>query len=363
MGITFGTVVTNIFINSILLVLIAGILKCNKIISDKTIKIIYICIIFNTLKLIFPVEFFFTKSIRLQRVLPHIFQVLHTPIIKDKYTLINFMILIWFSVALVKGGFLIRKNLHFHRLISSIPDISTQRIDKVFAQMNVERDKIKVKKLGIATPVIMGVFRPVILLPNVNYNDDELKYILTHEIYHYKHHDLWLKYLTEFVIIIYWWYPPVYLLRKQICMVTEINNDFAITINMDIRQQIDYLQCLIKVADKNNCKDGFSLAFAGNKRSDLEQRIKIVLYNGKNKFSNKAVVYFLLVITICTFFFNFEPEFPFPKDAFAITEETYLLYENDNYYIISDGENMGMIKNIENLNMNILTKEINNENN
>lgn len=361
MGITFGTVFTNILVNGILVMLAAGILQCNKIISYKTIKVICICIILNIFKLIFPIEFFFTKSIRLQRIMPDLYETVHMPILNDKYEIADLLIIIWVGVALVKGSRLIHKNLYFRKIISLIPDISTQGIDKIFSQMKVDKSRLKVKRLDVATPVIMGIFRPVILLPETDYGEDELKYILMHEIYHYKHHDLWLKYLLEFVIISYWWYPPVYLLRKQICTVTEISNDFALTMHMEIQQQIEYLQCLIKVAGESSQRESFSLAFAENKRSDLKQRIEVILYNDEDSYLNKIVVYFLLLLTLSTFLFNFEPEFPFPENTFPITEKTYILYEDNNYYIINDGKNMGMVENIEDLKLNILTMENENE--
>ncbi|WP_092472491.1 M56 family metallopeptidase [Desulfotruncus arcticus] len=51
--------------------------------------------------------------------------------------------------------------------------------------------------------------------PKIELSEEEWYYILSHEVAHYYHGDLWIKIVTEFLHIIYWWNPFVCLLKNR----------------------------------------------------------------------------------------------------------------------------------------------------
>ena len=70
-------------------------------------------------------------------------------------------------------------------------------------------------------PVIRGLFRPMIVLPEHGYNNEELRVILTHELTHYRHRDLWLKALFTSILCLQWFNPLPKEVYKKFCFWSE----------------------------------------------------------------------------------------------------------------------------------------------
>ena len=70
-------------------------------------------------------------------------------------------------------------------------------------------------------PVIRGLFRPMIVLPEHGYNDEELLVILTHELTHYRHRDLWLKALFTSILCMQWFNPLPKKVYEKFCFWSE----------------------------------------------------------------------------------------------------------------------------------------------
>ena len=62
----------------------------------------------------------------------------------------------------------------------------------------------------IAGPMMIGFFRPVILLPEIDYSAQEEDIIVTHEMAHFKRHDLWYKLVLLLANAMHWFNPFVY---------------------------------------------------------------------------------------------------------------------------------------------------------
>lgn len=67
----------------------------------------------------------------------------------------------------------------------------------------------------ISSPMLIGYFRPQILIPNRNYSPEELSLILRHELQHRKRGDLWWKLLFVLVRAVHWWNPFVWLMVRR----------------------------------------------------------------------------------------------------------------------------------------------------
>lgn len=80
--------------------------------------------------------------------------------------------------------------------------------------LNIKRD-IKISKLeGTYSPMIVGIIRPEIIIPNRNYAYNDLNYIFRHELTHYKRKDNLLKLILTLATIIYWFNPIIYLFKN-----------------------------------------------------------------------------------------------------------------------------------------------------
>ena len=59
----------------------------------------------------------------------------------------------------------------------------------------------------IQSPMMVGLSNPTILLPQIEYNEEDYAVVLTHELNHYKRHDLWYKLLLLAARCVHWFNP------------------------------------------------------------------------------------------------------------------------------------------------------------
>ena len=77
----------------------------------------------------------------------------------------------------------------------------------------------------IKSPMITGIFAPVITIPKMNQNLDKLQIVLTHELIHYKRKDLLIKIIALIANVINWFNPIVYIVRSKINLICELSLD------------------------------------------------------------------------------------------------------------------------------------------
>ena len=341
MSFTFGTVITNILFSSILIATIAILLKYNKFITRGTIKIYLLSTLLCIIRLLLPVEFFFAKTIKVPHVLPDLYSALKINVPGSSISIMNIAVTIWLGVALLKGTGVLRKYIRFRSIINIVPDIVSQRVADILSQEGIKPGRLRVICIDSFSPSIIGLIKPVIILPNIDLSDRELFYILKHEIQHYKHHDLWLKALSELISVLYWWNPLTRLVGKQINSITEIDNDLTLIHCFNPIQEAEYLQSLLKMAKKTgNSSAGFSLAFNENNASQLKQRFYAILNKDKTNILGRLVTLLIPAALLISYFFIFEASFPAPTQYFTIDDihDQPILSNDGQYYVIMDGE-------------------------
>ena len=63
--------------------------------------------------------------------------------------------------------------------------------------------------------MILGLFRPVLILPQMELSQQQLAFIFRHELAHYKRRDLWIKWMFLLVQSVHWFNPLVHILAKK----------------------------------------------------------------------------------------------------------------------------------------------------
>jgi len=127
--------------------------------------------------------------------------------------------------------------------------------NEVFESISNEM-KIKVKPQllqcsKIASPMMIGFIKPTILLPNMDYSNDEQNVIFKHELTHYKRYDLWYKLLLVIANAIHWFNPLVYLMAKEANRDLEYSCDDAVIKHCDINYRKAYSMTILKAMGKN----------------------------------------------------------------------------------------------------------------
>ena len=80
----------------------------------------------------------------------------------------------------------------------------------------------------ISSPMMIGLFKPTILLPIRHYEYDELRLIIKHELTHYLHRDLWFKLLLILCRAVHWFNPFMVLFARSIEQECEYYCDMSV---------------------------------------------------------------------------------------------------------------------------------------
>lgn len=103
-------------------------------------------------------------------------------------------------------------------------------------------------------PAVTGILRPTILLPKQfmdSCSSHELKMAITHELEHIRRYDtLWLL-LAQVALIVHWYNPLAYWLRKRLQEQAEIAVDAATLRKLGTGKVNEYAELLFKVASRN----------------------------------------------------------------------------------------------------------------
>ena len=130
----------------------------------------------------------------------------------------------------------------------------------------------------INTPFAHGVFKPRIMLPSkliVGSSEQDLKYIIMHELVHIKRFDYIIKLISILVLCIYWFNPVIWLcfVLSQKDMEMSCDGKVLAVFENDIRKE--YASILVSLAQKQNSILGRGFPAFGE--SSIKSRIKGIM--------------------------------------------------------------------------------------
>lgn len=152
----------------------------------------------------------------------------------------------------------------------------------------------------ITSPIMVGFFRPSIILPIGESKDRELIYIFTHELIHHKQRDMLYKWLIQFVICVHWFNPFVYLLEKEVNKACELSCDEAVISVLDVEARREYGDMLISFLKSNSfCRSSLASVTLTEGAEQLKERLGAIM---NFKRSSKGIRILTVVLTVCIIF-------------------------------------------------------------
>lgn len=360
MQFTIFTLVTTILWVSVFIKLISLLRKQMAFLQYFSIYPLFILLFFCILRAVIPVELPFTIIIISKKILPLIQKFFYTPIIYSNYIKINLACImgsVWTIGIIIIIFKRVRDYYHFKHLLNFLPASENKHLYDIFYDSNVNDSLNNVKIIvhsSVPSPAIIGYIHPIIVLPNINFDDDELLGIFIHEITHYKYKHHLIKLITELICICFWWNPLFRELSSEIEHVLEMQSDKVVYSKLNQQQQRKYLSCIIKVLKNMNDRNtipAFSCSLVEKKNEEkLQQRFKMMLennYPNKRKF-NLIIMPFVLSIFLLSYAFVFQPyseptladwgamdTTPNSNYYFIKTKQGYDLYDYTNKFITS----------------------------
>lgn len=309
------------------------------------------------IRMCFPMEFSFTRIVRTPMLYNWIAPFLYTKLTFVPITPLQIMMIIWFVVStflLIRLG---KTYWRIFQLIKQLTSIPCSDIEQTYYNLFPQYAfKAQIICHSIFTvPMQIGFFHPILLIPDRKYETDDLRYIIQHEMMHYKKKDTFIKLGINIWRCIFWWFPFTYLLYTQLDESLELRCDYHVTQHMTNDEKSTYLSALLQAYTQQNSfkKDilyNASVAFC--KSDDTKTILRRFHYISKprRKSSFSAP---LLILVFVTFFISYGIIFqgagyPDDKDSrypsFSVdnavichtTEDIYELYVDHELMMILD---------------------------
>lgn len=203
-------------------------------------------------------------------------------------TLLDLLAVIWLVVCVCFISVHIFSFLHYKAQIMK-KGVYIESSSILCQLLNLQKDlQIKnkitiIKYSDAASPMIIGFFRPILVLPTNEYSQEELFFILKHELIHLKRHDIYFKLLFVMTNAIHWFNPLIYMMQKQASIDMELSCDERVIEGTDYAVRKAYTETLLATLHKQYKKAAaITTQFYGGNQI-MKKRFKNILQKSKKK--------------------------------------------------------------------------------
>lgn len=215
------------------------------------------------------------------------------------------IVMLWLMIVLILslrlwGGYLWLRKLR--RDIQTITNTEiVQRFAQLKEQIGIRQDIALHISSHINTPLVIGIFKPIILLPTstvLGLSTAQLEAILIHELAHIKRHDYLINLLQHLCETLFFYHPVVWWVSRVMRHEREICCD-VIAVNTTHQPKI-YAQALTILLEHNYGAQHFAPSATGG---NMYQRMKNIL-NLSNKPSRYIIVGIVNIIVLAAVVFG-----------------------------------------------------------
>lgn len=219
----------------------------------------------------------------------------------------RFLLGLWITGMFIMLFLLIRSALRLQRLKASALPLQNRSVRRLYRscldEMQIHRDIPIYSTAFLPSPIITGLFRPCIYLPIPllsTYELSSIRYMLLHELQHYKHKNAFPDHLMHLFIIVYWFNPVVWFARKEMRNDKEIACDTSV---LDMLGEEDYKPygfTLIDFAQKLSFAPfSFSSSLGGTHRQIKRRILNIASYEKTSeKKQRQSMMAFILIASM-----------------------------------------------------------------
>ena len=193
---------------------------------------------------------------------------------------------IWIVGILAMIILVIKSSLRLRNLEKSALPLQNKEVRRLYhhclEEMGIHRDIPVLSTAFLKSPIIVGLLKPCIYLPIhliSDYNESDMRYMLLHELQHYKHHDAIASYLMNLAGVVYWFNPLVWYALKEMRNDREVACDTSVLKMLEEDAYEDYGHTLINFAEKVSLTPfPFAAGLGGNMKQMKRRIINIASY-------------------------------------------------------------------------------------
>ena len=202
---------------------------------------------------------------------------------------------IWLIGIFAMLLFLVKSGSRFYAMKKSALPLQNREVrilyNNCLSEMRIKRDIPVYSTAFLKSPVIAGLFRPSIYLPIHLISDfdihaergkgmpercfsaTDMRYMLLHELQHYRHKDAFASCLMNLTGILYWFNPFVWYALKEMRNDREVACDTSVLKLLDESDYEDYGNTLINFAEKVSLTPFLFAAGISGTMKQMQKRI------------------------------------------------------------------------------------------
>lgn len=345
---SFSSLYMAILFSNLLILLLYLVFRSRRLLVSIGLPSLTAVLCIAILRMVFPIELLFlSRNIYLPEVLSCCISfLLHPCFFGERFSIWSFLKVIWGTGIVISLFLYVKRERAFAKYlrisVRELPDSSDAiRILREIQQEIPQTQRIQLRTLsGLPSPSIYGFFRPCILLPEeLSLDQEQLGFILRHEVTHFVHHDLYKKLGMQLLCILYWWNPLCHNLLRQVDAVLEMQVDQKIALQPE--QKLNYLSCLLKIArqtDRSLCTASM-ISFCDSPYSPLRQRVDMLIHEEETGYSKRqkhCLLLALILLFLLSYVYIFEASSPPTVDIEDSVEPTaensYFIKNEDGLY-------------------------------
>lgn len=137
--------------------------------------------------------------------------------------------------------------------------------------------RLRVCKTSAAvSPMVMGMIRPVLILPETALTESRLPYVLRHELVHYRRGDIVWRWLAVLATSIHWFNPMVYVAAAQMQEACEISCDWCVVRSMEQAKRDDYMRVILELLAEAMAKKQILTTQMASEKKQLQRRFTMI---------------------------------------------------------------------------------------
>lgn len=215
---------------------------------------------------------------------------------------------IWLFGAVSIAIYYLIKYMAFHKTLHRLKIKLDDPL--IYAALEKQKEILHIKKApkiylvnGLGSPMLVGLYRPKIILPRLDYNKSELQYIFRHELIHFKRKDNIIKLLVTIATIIHWFQPLIYVLKKLCHDFCELSCDESVTCTLDHNEIQKYSLLLLKTVRHTN-ELALSPGVSYFNKNSTKYRIERMFTTVKNKDRTILMCIIISTLMLATMFYS-----------------------------------------------------------
>lgn len=162
---------------------------------------------------------------------------------------------VWLAGFLISLGRKAIPYFRFRREVErcSIPAGEMER--KTLDAMSGGRKPALLRCTAIHTPMLLGIIRPVLLLPAQIDDDQTLAWIFRHELTHFRRQDILYKWFAAVVFAVHWFNPLTVWMGREVAMRCEGSCDEQVVKGLCQEERKTYGKTLIALAGQEMARE------------------------------------------------------------------------------------------------------------